>query len=305
MKTQPTIRRTILAMALAAFAASATAQVKEDEANNNDFLKPQALEVGSGGSITVLGTIQNPSASTPDVDYYSFQGQKGDTVTVDIDETISTDPTNPFDTVLHLFAPDGTLKAQNLDAEPVDPGSNPYAPGENVTMDANLQFTLTDTGTWRIAVTADPAYLTHQGNFVMRRAFSNGSYKLIVSGLKPAIDPIAIDIKPGNDELAPLNPKSKGVIPVALLSSGAFNPFDVNEASLKFGRIGNEASFRRCNKEGADLNGDGRPDRICHFDNEKTGFRHGDTMGIVTGTQGGKAFEGRGLLKVVPNKRGD
>jgi hypothetical protein len=62
-------------------------------------------------------------------------------------------------------------------------------------------------------------------------------------------------------------------------------------------------SLVRCLRAGKDFNGDGRLDRVCHFDNERSGFTWQDTIGTVTGTRGGKAFEGRGDLKVVPAEK--
>jgi hypothetical protein len=289
-------RKFLAAAVLGAFAVSGTAlAVNEVEPNH---VIPQALEVGSGGIVTVFGAINNPSTSNPDVDYYSFEGQEGDVITVDIDGT-----TNGLDTVLHLFSPTGIMKLRNMDTEPVDPGSNPVEPGSITTLDAQLQFSLDSAGTWRIAVTADPAYLTHQGQWLKQRAFTNGSYTLIVSGLKPAIQHINVDIKPGSDELTPINPNAKGTIRVALLWSPEFDPFEIDVASLKFGRTGDEASYSRCAKEREDVNGKGPRDRVCYFDMEKTGFRRGDTVGVLKGTKGGKSFQGNGDLKVVPEKR--
>jgi hypothetical protein len=146
--------------------------------------------------------------------------------------------------------------------------------------------------------------LTDHGAFVlgMNQARTNGPYTLIVAGLTPSMQQVNIDIKPGNKQLTHINPKSKGVIPVAILSNGEFNPFDVDAANLRFGREGNEASYVRCHKDGHDLNDDGKPDRVCHFDNENTGFVPGDSAGKMSGTAKGKSFEGRGNLKVYPEK---
>jgi hypothetical protein len=299
-RQQGTIRRTLLAMAIAAFGASGSALADTEVEPNNNFAQPQKLEVGARGIVTVFGAIKNASTSSPDVDYYSFEGQEGAVITVDIDGT-----TTDLDTVLHLFDPTGIMKMQSLDTEPLDAGSNPYEPGANATFDASLQFMLDSSGTWKIAVTADPAYLTHQGNFTMSKAFSNGSYTLIVSGLQPSMQHISIDIKPGNDERARINPNAKGSIPVAILGSSDFDPSEIDETSLKFGPTGNEASFRRCNKEREDVRGRGPRDRVCHFDMEKAQFRPGHTVGVLKGTKGGKPFEGRGDLKVMPEKRKD
>jgi hypothetical protein len=300
MNKQRTIRRTLLAIAIAAFGASGTALADPEVESNNNFGQPQKLEVGAEGIVTVFGAINNPSESSPDVDYYSFEGQAGETITVDIDGT-----TGDLDTILYVFDPTGVKRFTGQDTEPLDAGSNPYAPGADATFDPSLKFTLDKPGTWKIAVVSWPALLLDNGAWKIQKAQSNGPYTLIVSGLKPSIEQMQIDIKPGSPGDALINLKAKGTIPVVLLSSSGFNPFEVDVASLKFGRLGTEASLSRCNKEGGDLNGDGVPDRMCHFDNEKTGFTRVDTVGVLKGTRGGKAFEGRGDLKVLPQKRGD
>jgi len=118
------------------------------------------------------------------------------------------------------------------------------------------------------------------------------------------VQQINIEIKPGNREVAPVNPKSQGSILVALLSNSGFDARGVDTYSLTFGQSGNESSYLRCNKEYRDVDGDGLPDLLCHFDNGKTGFEPTDTAGKIKGrmTAGGQ-FEGQGWLKVVPAKR--
>jgi hypothetical protein len=300
MSKQQTIRRTLVSMALATMGVSGIALAEQEVEPNNNFSQPQKLEVGSGGAVTVLGTIQNASPLSPDFDFYSFEGRKDDVITVDIDAT-----TGGLDTVLHIFDPDGVMRLMSTYTDPADPGSTPV-PGYTETMDASLQFSLDKTGVWKVLVTAEPAFMTSDGTFIMR-AFSNGSYTLIVSGLTPTTttEQVHIEIKPGSQQRGPVNPKAKGEIPVALLSNAdtGFDPFQVDESSLKFGRTGTEASLVRCLKAGKDFNGDGRLDRVCHFDNAKSGFTWQDTIGTVTGTKGGKPFEGRGDLKVVPAEK--
>ena len=301
MSKQQTIRRTLVAMALATMGVSGTALAVQEVEPNDSFNQPQALEVGPGGAVTVLGTIVNASTLSPDFDFYSFEGRKDDVITVDIDAT-----TGGLDTVLHLFDPDGVMRLMSTYTDPADAGSA-QVPGYTETLDASLQFTLDKTGVWRVVVTAEPAYYdVINGKFVMR-AHSSGSYTLIVSGLTPTTttEHVNIEIKPGSNGRGPINPRAKGEIPVALLSNvdTGFDPFQVDESSLRFGRTGTEASFVRCLKGGKDFNGDGRLDRVCHFDNEKSGFTWVDTVGTVTGTRGGKSFEGRGDLKVVPAEK--
>ena len=108
-----------------------------------------------------------------------------------------------------------------------------------------------------------------------------------------------------------MNPKSKGKIPVALLSHRAdpaknieeFKALDVKTRSLKFGSTGEEYSYLGCNKEGVDVNADGLLDLVCHFDNQAAKWDENDVAGILKGETGaGKAFEGRGWLNVKPPK---
>jgi hypothetical protein len=305
MSKQQTIRRTLVAMALATMGVGGTALAEQEVEPNDNFSQPQKLEVGPGGAVTVFGAIQNTGSDKtfPDTDFYSFEGQKDDFITVDIDGGAA-----GLNTVLHLFSPEGKMKLFSYYTDPADPGSTPE-PGSTTTLDASLQFSLDSTGTWKVAVTAWPAFMKDNGEWLLSppRALSNGSYTLIVSGLTPTTttEQVHIEIKPGSNGRGPINPKAKGEIPVALLSNvdTGFDPFQVDEASLRFGRTGTEASFVRCLKAGKDFNGDGRLDRVCHFDNEKSGFTWLDSIGTVTGTKGGKPFEGRGDLKVVPAEK--
>lgn len=110
-------------------------------------------------------------------------------------------------------------------------------------------------------------------------------------------------MKPGNDKRSPLNPRAKGVVPVAILSGKDFNAMDVDTASLTFGHSGDEFSLERCNKFGRDANHDGKKDLVCHFSNRAAGFVKGDLEAVLKGKLNtGTLIEGRGLLKVVPEK---
>jgi len=122
---------------------------------------------------------------------------------------------------------------------------------------------------------------------------------------------VQIDIKPGSDPNS-INLKSKGTIPVAILSTEGFNaPDEVNPSSLKFGPEGeegaqiNEIGGKRnpkphCGVE--DANNDGLPDLVCHFKTQDTGFKDGDEKGILQGvTVESIPLEGRDLVRIVPS----
>jgi hypothetical protein len=114
-----------------------------------------------------------------------------------------------------------------------------------------------------------------------------------------------IDVKPGNPRNN-LNLKSKGTVLVAVLSDRGFlAPSQIVSTSLTFGHSGNESSlhFRgngqpNCSAE-EDVDNNGLPDLLCHFYLQKTGFRIGDTMGILRGrTLDGGIFEARDAIRV-------
>ena len=100
---------------------------------------------------------------------------------------------------------------------------------------------------------------------------------------------------------SPINIKSMGTIPVAMLASADFDPMKVVQETLRFGHTGTEMSLARCHKQARDVNRDELPDLVCHFYMQSTGFLPTDTEGILTGsTVDGTQIEGHGSLKVVP-----
>jgi nitrous oxidase accessory protein NosD len=125
----------------------------------------------------------------------------------------------------------------------------------------------------------------------------------------PCANDIYIDIKPGSDPNS-INPKSKGVIPVAILSTSGWDaPNQVDTESLTFGPTGDEDSLHRRGRAGVpncgeeDVNGDGYLDLVCHFNTQPAGFECGDTEGILKGyTVDGVPIEGSDSVRIVPCK---
>ena len=295
----------IVQIALLGASFFAVAAYADDEIEpNQPIASAESLAIADGtGGVTVNGVLGNlTGAPVGDVDFYSFSGQEGDLVTVDIDGGIG--GVRSVDTIVAVFgpAPASTVLRQNDDAGfPLDPGSTtPY--------DARIDnFRLPATGTYMVGVSSYPRRFTDGGGLTSTslNSYSNGDYTLVISGVTSPILQINIDIKPGKDDsAAPINPKSKGKIPVALLSSPEFNAVTVKINSLRFGPTGsNGASPSSCGRGGEDVNSDGLLDLVCHFDNQRAGFSATDEEGIVKGTtDDGHAFEGRGPLKVVPAK---
>ena len=243
----------------------------------------------------VLGNVSG--SAVDDVDFFKFFGQQGDVVTVDIDSGIG--GARSVDTVMAIFGDGPTFKRWRVnDDAPIDPGSTSR-------MDSRIEnFVLPETGVYYVGV-ANYGRSFATGGVVSGTRVSNGDYMLVVSGVTtgPQVLHINIDVKPGTENISPLNPKAKGRVPVALLSAENFDPADVDVSSLTFGHDGDEASLEKCNKGSADFNKDGVKELICHFDNQTASFRKGDEEGVLKGKlKDGTLIEGRGLLKVVGEK---
>jgi hypothetical protein len=111
---------------------------------------------------------------------------------------------------------------------------------------------------------------------------------------------VKIDIKPGSFPNS-VNPKSKGKIPVAILTTESFDATTVDPTAVLFGRTGTEAAPVHFALE--DIDGDGNTDMILHFKTQNTGIRCGDTSASLTGnTVSGQAIEGSDPIRTVACK---
>lgn len=91
---------------------------------------------------------------------------------------------------------------------------------------------------------------------------------------------VAVDIKPGSFPNS-INPRSKGVIPVAIVTTDTFDATTVDPLSVAFGPNGATEAHRRGHLEDAD--GDGDLDLVLHFRTQETGIQCGDTSTSLTG----------------------
>jgi hypothetical protein len=286
-------------MLLASGIAQAAGQVVINESEPNSTITyPQKIDASSG-NVAISAALGNLSGSIAnDTDFYEFYGMEGDVVTLDIDGAMG--GTRSFDSYIAIFGPGPAFEVlrSNDDAFPIDEGSiSRY--------DSRIEnFAIPASGYYVVGVTSYARQFRNGGNLTTG-TIGNGDYKLVITGVTPPVQQIAIEVKPGNDEIAPINPRSKGKIPVALLSSSKFDAMNVDVSSLTFGATGDEKSFSHCGQSGEDVNGDGRLDLVCHFENQVAGFEKGDLEGIVRGKmKWGTRIEGRAFLKVVAEKRG-
>jgi hypothetical protein len=108
---------------------------------------------------------------------------------------------------------------------------------------------------------------------------------------------IDIDVKPGSN-INPINLKSNGVIPVAILTTPNFDAAEVDLSSIKFGT----GETRENHSEGhyEDVDYDGDEDLVLHFKAEETGLVIGDTYACLTGqTTDGTAIRGCDPVQIV------
>lgn len=102
-----------------------------------------------------------------------------------------------------------------------------------------------------------------------------------------------IDIKPGSDPNS-INLKSKGVMPVAVLTTDLFDAATVDPDTVSFAG----ASPVRWTME--DVDGDGDMDLLFHFKTQELGLVGGSTEATLTGdTYDGETFTGVDSVRIV------
>lgn len=110
--------------------------------------------------------------------------------------------------------------------------------------------------------------------------YNNGSYpheELAIRFSKPS--GMTIDIKPGTGDNA-VNPRSNGVIAVAILTTDDFDATQVDPSTIAFGPAG--ASYAHRHPHVSDVDGDGDLDVVVHFWTQETGIAVGDTEACLS-----------------------
>lgn len=108
---------------------------------------------------------------------------------------------------------------------------------------------------------------------------------------------VAIDLKPGSFPNS-VNPRSRGTIPVAVLTTESFDAATVDPWTVRFGKTGTEAAPLRFAFE--DVDGDGDADLVLHFDSLATAIDCATTEARLKGqTTEGNAIQGSDSVNAV------
>jgi hypothetical protein len=186
--------------------------------------------------------------------------------------------------------------------------------GLEITVEGYVDSTLVESRIVKVSPTASQLFtfdykgvnrvvFTPSGGAPLKGFTGSGTF-FVMDNLEIAYDDpestsIAIDIKPGDGPNV-INPKSKGVIPVAILSIGSFDATKVDPMMVGFGPSG--ASAVKAAIE--DVNGDGQLDMVLFFRTQSTGIACGDTSATlkVMTLDWETLLEGTDSIRTVPCK---
>jgi len=114
-------------------------------------------------------------------------------------------------------------------------------------------------------------------------------------GSNTCIGFVLIDVKPGSDPNS-INPKSMGLVPVAILGSDTLDVTTVDYANIEFGTSGAMPVHAALE----DVNDDGFTDLVLQFIQKETGIAKGDVEACISGdTLGGQPFLGCDAIKTL------
>lgn len=112
---------------------------------------------------------------------------------------------------------------------------------------------------------------------------------------------VNIDIRPGK-KINTIRIDSKGSVPIAILSTQDFDAKTIDPLTVRFGPQGTAELHAQGHLK--DVNRDGRPDLLLHFNIRSAGIGCGDLKASLTGmTYAGHKIEGNDNIRVTGCKK--
>jgi hypothetical protein len=159
----------------------------------------------------------------------------------------------------------------------------------------NLIFHIADGVSYRNSRVYTPA-VVHDGSSLKMyySAQESGGPKKIGLAVLPLALAVDIDIKPGSDPNS-INLKSKGVVPVAVLTTAEFDASSADPATVFF------AGVMPMRWTWEDVDSDGDMDLLFHFKTQELNLTASSTEATLTGTTfGGQPIQGTDTVNIVP-----
>ncbi len=270
-----------------------------EEAPSSVIVRVDGFNIDSNGTLTpVPGSPFRPGAGSnsnvvllsPDDKTLFVSNQNSHTITafsVALDGSLSPLAGSPFPMNGSVRSPSGMATNQE--------GSLLYVADAN----GNIPPTIS------IFSVAGNGALTEVAGSPVPTGRPEGLLSLTAFPPKSCVLTAGIKIKAPAAAPVPINPRSRGKISVAILSTLSFNAVtQVVPESLTFGHTGNEHSLAFCEARGEDVNDDGLADLICHFDSDQTDFVKGDSTAVLKGkTFTGRNIQGTEAIRIVPKPR--
>jgi len=188
--------------------------------------------------------------------------------------------------------PDGKIVAVGYVT--IDPGSGQKGAIVRLNPDLSLDTSFSDDGFLITANGTENAVLIQPDGKIVT---SGSTY--LSRYLGDSATHVSIDVSPGNAQNKINLPK--GNIRVAILSTADFDATTIDPSTVCFGDadapLERNCSYAHHKADVKDVNADGSPDLILHFETAQTGIDPGDTTACLTGTtRGGLPVDGCDLI---------
>lgn len=149
---------------------------------------------------------------------------------------------------------------------------------------------------WELTLSFD---VNNQSQIVGRGNYNGQTHAFLLTPTESVAVPVMVDIKPG--EANEVNLKSKGTIPVAIMSTSNFDVTKADPATIRL--AGAPVSQNRNGKwqvQFLDIDGDGLNDIIVNFYTEQLLLTPADSRAIIEGsTADGQLFRGTDVVNVL------